>query len=478
MYSLRTLILPLALAPAISSFPAEVEPSAPGQLHSCLESPENETELTVKGTVDANDLFFIAGRMLQLKILDLSDCIIAGCEGTLRPGSAASYAGGVIPAGVFAGIPLEQIVLPQSQRIEIGEMAFCGSALRNVIVGPNVTAIGMGAFSACLSLEKVTVGASCRLGSHVFADCAALSEAVVAACDSIADSMFARCEALTEVKGTENLSSIGRDAFAGCSALTAFGFGKKLQAIGEGAFTSSGLESVDLRDCESLTSIGDWAFADCQSLASVDFPDGLMCLGRGILFDCKLLGAFALPSATETIGDYALKGLSSVEELTLPASLSHIGTLAMSGMDGLKAIYAEDLSAVPSLGSDVWDRLDKSDASLTVSTDKAEDFKAAPQWQDFTILTSTSSEPDIIADHRGTQISGRFEGSLLYVRSDGDILDDVRVYDLAGRCLAGARPGAETVVIECSHLEGKVFIVEANTANGVRAAVKLSRNMN
>lgn len=474
---LRILILTIMTVPAVASFPAEVVPPAPGQLHGCVASPETETELTVRGTINANDLFFIAGMMPRLKLLDLSDCSIVGCEGSLKPGSSPSYAEGVIPSGVFAGSPLEQVVLPRTQSVEIGEMAFCGSALRSVTAGPNITAIGMGAFSACQSLENAAVNGSCRLGSHIFADCTSLVQADVTDCDSIGDSMFARCKALSVINGSDGIVSVGRDAFAGCSALTAFDFGSRLRVIGEGAFASSGVETVDLRGCKTLTAIGDWAFAGCRSLASADFPDGLMKLGRGILFDCSTLGAFAFPSSTETVGDYALKGLSSVAELTLPADLSHIGTLAMSGMDSLKAIYAEDLSSVPSLGDDVWDRLDKSDVSLTVPADKVEDFEGAPQWQDFTILTSTSSEAPVLADSSVFRISGRFDGAFLYVRCDGNVLTDVRVYDLAGRCLAGVRPDTETAVIDCGHLEGSVFIVEAYTVSGLRAAVKLSRRL-
>lgn len=474
----RILTVFLIASPAFAAHSEIVEPSAPGQLRDCVASPENETELTVKGTINAADLFFIASRMPALTSLNLSECSIAACDGVSQPGAAASYAAGVIPAGVFAGSKLENVTLPLSAKTEIGDMAFCGSGLRNVTIGPNITAIGTGAFSACPSLENVSIGVTCSLGSHIFADCAALSEADVTGCDSIAGSMFARCAALSAVKGAENLVSVGDNAFANCVSLKAFDFGKKLKNIGEGAFASSGLETADLAACESLRNIGDWAFAGCLSLMSAEFPADMTGLGRGVFFDCKNLGAFVLPASADTVGDYALKGMSAVEELNLPAGLSQIGTLAMSGMDGLKAIYAEDIETVPALGNDVWDRLDKSNITLTVATDKAEDFKAAPQWQDFTILTTTLSAPSVIADRSSAKISGRFDGSFLYVRCEGDKLRDVRIYDLAGRYLAGVSPESETAVIDCGRLEGKVFIVEAYTVTGLRAAVKLSRNMN
>ena len=447
-----------------------------GTLRGAVDSPATETTLTVTGTINANDLYFISEEMPALRTLDLSGCRIAACHIDKRRNGTLNFGEGVLPKSVFAGSRIESIILPAGQDVEIEEGAFAASGLKDISLGANVAAVGTGAFSNCDALESATVSGKKQTGSHVFANCPALKTVTVTGIDSIAPSMFANDKALTEVKGIADVVAIGANAFADCASLTSTTFGSRLSSIGAGAFSRSGLQSADMSECERLKSIGEWAFAHCAGLKSVALPAALTTLGRGILFDCDALGAVVLPESVVTVGDYALKGLTSVEDLTLPAALGHIGTLAMSGMDNLKSINAESLSAVPSLGEDVWDRLNKSEIELKVKLAQADEFAATPQWQDFNIVPDRTSGIADITAPADSKVTGRFEGNELVVRSEGDPLAQVNVYDLSGRYLTGCRADDETVRIDCSKYDGNVFIVEAYTASGMHAAVKLMRN--
>ena len=60
-----------------------------------------------------------------------------------------------IPAGIFYGCGLENVVIPSGTTF-IGNYAFFGNQLKNVIVPANVQAVGMGAFGGMASLESLT----------------------------------------------------------------------------------------------------------------------------------------------------------------------------------------------------------------------------------------------------------------------------------------------------------------------------------
>lgn len=472
----RILSLTLITASWVAASAAVVNDVQAGKLHETMDSPATETTLTVSGTINANDLFFISEEMPALRTLDLSKCSIVACEIDSRRDGSINHREGVIPQAIFAGSKLENVVLPASQKIEIAPAAFAGTALAGINIGRNVLSLGQGAFDSCQKLKTVTIEGSKDLGTHVFANCPELGSVNLTDVDSIASSMFANDKALAKITGINYIMSIGENAFAGCTDLTEFTFGGWLSEIGAGAFRRTGLESADMSKCADLRNIGEWAFAHCTGLKSVVLPSRLSTLGRGIFFDCNALGSVVLPETVTTVGDYALKGLTSVEFLTLPAALGHIGTLAMSGMDNLKAIDAEKLSGVPTLGDDVWDRLNKSDIELRVKSAHAKEFITTPQWQDFKIIYDQMSG---IADETvsgDSKVTGRFEGNELVVRSQGDQLTQVNVYDLSGRYLTGERGDDEIVRIDCGKYDGNIFIVEAFTASGVHAAVKLMRN--
>lgn len=471
----RILTMTLMSASCVAAPAAVVNDLKAGQLHEAVTSPATETTLTVTGSINANDLFFISEEMPELRTLDLSKCSIAACEIETRRDGSVNYREGVIPQSVFAGSKLENVILPASQNIEIAPAAFACSAIRSIALNNNVKVIGQGAFSSCPVLESASIRGYKNLGSHIFVDCAALKTVTLTNTDSVSTAMFARCTSLDNVNGSDRLETIGADAFAGCTSLKDITFGNYLRNIDKMAFAGSGLESVNLQHCKYLNNIGEWAFAHCAGLEVVVLPTGLTTLGRGVFFDCKALGTVILPETITTVGDYALKGLTSVEDLTLPAALGHIGTLAMSGMDNLKSINAENLSAVPTLGVDVWDRLDKSEVTLKVKQAQADEFTTTPQWQDFNIVPVTISGNTDITDRTDSKVTGRFEGNELVVRSEGDPLTQINVYDLSGRYLTGVRADDEIVRIDCAKFEGSVFIVEAYTASGVHAAVKLMR---
>ena len=66
---------------------------------------------------------------------------------------------------------------------------------------------------------------------------------------------------------------------------------------------------------ESLTSIGSYAFRSCTSLEELTLPEGLT-----------------------SIGDFAFQSCFSLEELTLPESLAELGKYAFDRCDSITLI--------------------------------------------------------------------------------------------------------------------------------------------
>lgn len=443
-----------------------------GMLSTKIDNASAITSLEITGSVDASDFFFMEKSMPALTSLDLFGATIVEYNGPSL-GGLTHYAASTIPQSVFAGSNLQYVSLAKGT--SIGALAFAGSSIKDITL-PQGVSVGSGAFSNCVEMTGVTLEPGVTLGI----------------------SSFNGCTSLTSVTGSENLTVIPEKAFDDCKALCNFDFGKSLTVIGEGAFVSSGLEEADLSGCKSLSSIGAWAFASNADLKNAKLPDHSIQLGEGIFFECtsltsvelpeslKVLPAFTfkdtplkeeivLPAEIDTIGDYAMMGVSHVSVLTLPASLSDIGEGAMEDMTALTEIDASALTSVPELEQNVWYGVDQSAVRLKVDPQLTADFEGADQWQDFKILGDTStSSPGIGID--AVSISGAFHGYILMLTSTGSEIDKIHIYNTSGALLVAASGvGSQEVTIDTARFDVSIFVVECTLADGVRGVLKIHR---
>lgn len=482
---------------AVSASAVEYVSPAPGSLKDAFTEPKNVLVLDVKGSVDASDLFFISENMPELTSLNLADASIAPYNGAAIQG-VGKYDASLIPAGVFAGTKIENIVLPSAGNITVGEMAFAGSAVKKLSVSaPNIV-IADGAFSSCPQLKTVVL-TGVKLSDYVFANCPVLETVTLSNISAVPAASFAACPSLDQVDGLAAVASVGEKAFAGCSALTGVTFGPKLRTIGSAAFKNSGLENLALENCSALDSIGAWAFADCAHLENAHLGDAVKFVGEGAFFDCPALenvyfpqniselspyifkGNASLASSdmvngnTATIGDYALMGMTSLEEVKLPAALTYIGKGAMEGTTGLRRIHAEDTESVPELGDDVWAGINPQDVELYILSTQYDDYHNAAQWQDFKFMVSTA-EPGVVTE-APTQVAveGRFVGQNLELRSRGADINVVDIYLTSGSLAMRETPRAVEATLNTSSIAGNIFIVECTLSDNSRATLKLIR---
>ena len=452
------------------------------------------TALTLKGEVDASDLYLISQKMPDLTSLDLKDAVIVEYRGTQFQGRS-TYPAATIPFGVFSGMKLENVVVPSQPDLKIADAAFMNTMLTELALPENVTSVGQGAFAGCDALVEVVMP-TCQMGDAVFADCKALKTVKIApSITEIPAATFKGCISLAEVEGSEGLVVIGDQAFEGDASLKVFGFGSGLRKIGASAFAGTGLTEVTLSEAASLTAIGEQSFAQ-TSATKVEFPDNVTTIGDGAFFgntnleyielppQLLVIGQHAfnqiplksltLPESLEEIGNYALLGQNAIDSIALPSTLSYIGDGGMGGMTALRVIDARTLEQIPALGQNVWEGVDQEAVTLQLSVNSP-DFESAAQWQDFTIDRPSGIADNTVDNPSEMTVKGRFVGTDLQIESKGAEMDVVRLFDTAGRMLLTVEPRDTTVVIDTADYAGGVFIVNVVLDDKTSATLKLAR---
>lgn len=467
----RILVLSIISGSVLAVHGITVECEA-GCLGTKISNPETVSELVLTGTADASDFYFIERSLPGLRSLDMSGLRIVAYKGAPL-GAHSQYKAGEIPAAVFAGSGMTEIVLPAE--CSIGDFAFSGSSISEISL-PAGTTVGDGAFSQCQQLESVIFGHGVAIGHSAFRDCSMLASAI----------------------GSENIDVIPAHAFEGCLSLEKFTFGQGLRSVGESAFSGSALKAADMSVCTVLDSIGDWAFAGDSSLESFVAPSHLGNLGKGIFFECGALVDVSLPdgiselpaytfkdvSALESgviipenivsIGEYALMGASSVASIELPETLETIGDGAMEGMSLLNSVDALSLSSVPSLGEGVWAGVVQKNVVLHVDPSMQEIFESTPQWQEFSIqsTSTTNATPDVVEK----RIRAAFDGYMLTVESIGENIDSIIICDVAGKYIFNQSAiQADRIRIDTSHHDTAVYIIDCTLSDGTRGSVKILR---
>ncbi len=474
--------------------------AVPGGLSSMIDNPAEITELTLSGAIDARDIFFIADEMPALHTLDLSAVSIEPYEGAPLK-QLMRYEGNEIPAGAFAGSQLGSVKLGRANGAEpvalrIGNGAFAGTQLESIDI-PSGCIIGEGAFASCRRLVSANIAAD-AVSAGAFAACDALESVAAPSVKVVGEYAFTECVSLSDVRLGASLSEIGRNAFAGCTSLGAFTFPQSLVAVGASAFCRSGLVAADLSSCRNLPELGDWAFSQCGQLAEVKLPASVASLGEGSFFECASLVSVNMPVACAVINPYVLKGVAGVDAgeligegvseigdyafsgntatsaMVLPSSLERIGDRAMAGMTGLADINAEQLDIVPELGRNVWAGVDQPSVTLRVLDAMYSAFATADQWKNFTVI-NTTSESDIMLSPRN-KVRGCFDGHELKVDFGGLDADVLEIYDVAGVRLTVADVSGEAgASIDTSAWQSRIYLVRVQLADGNVASLKLGR---
>lgn len=345
------------------------------------------TTLTVTGSMDARDFYFMADHLQQLSDVDLSGVAIVPCHTIERHYWQQEFVADELPIGAFGDMAVSRVVLPTGLK-SIGKAAFAGcTSLTEVVFPTHLDSIADFAFACCSSIESVTLPASVR---------------------RVGKGAFMRCSSLAsfKVEASSNLVELSEAVLMDCPALQSVVLGEAIHSVGERALAGTGLQELDLTLYRKLRTIEDWALVKTP-VTTVTLPSGLTSVGMGaFLYDTELssislggkissisdymLAGTSLADLDFTgisqLGDFALYNVSTMPTVNLPSTTTWLGRLAMAGMVGMTSISCE-AEKVPELGAEVWKGVDQASIPLTVPEVALEDYKKAWQWRNFLFPT-------------------------------------------------------------------------------------------
>lgn len=302
--------------------------------------------------------------------------------------TAILFVFGTLPAGKYeikAGVT------------EIAAYAFEGqNTITEVVIPYTVEKLGMGAFTKCLELTKVTFEntpehpsalKAAQIGESLFDGCNKLQTVELPTATGftqITSKMFQNA-GITSIVVPNTVTKIGTYAFSNCTNLktVTFAEGSKLTTLDNYAFNLSGIESIsipssvktigtyvfygatslkeveflkDSSDKTSLTSIGNYAFAGPAtggtSIESIEIPASVTTLGTYVFSYCRSLKSVTFEEGTKlsSVGNYVFQ-YSGIETITIPSGVTKLSQYMFRGAENLTEVkFAEDCK-ITSIGS-------------------------------------------------------------------------------------------------------------------------------
>lgn len=251
---------------------------------------------------------------------------------------------------------------------EIGSWSnyyYCSSAIKEITIGDEVTAINDQAFEKCKALTSVTIPNNVTsIGSQAFRDCTALTKLTLGTgLTTIDDYAFCGCSNLKAVIIPENVTKIGYAAFHSCD-FTAITIPASVETIGDIAFAYcknltmitlhcktvgtafKGLETLqEVMLGDEVTDIAKNAFYNCTSLQKINLTEHITSIGDDAFYGCKALTEIGTINTT-TVKDW-FASCTELEAVTFGSNVREIGNYTFSSCANLKRIdFSEGLQSI------------------------------------------------------------------------------------------------------------------------------------
>ena len=297
-----------------------------------------------------------------------NNTLVLGCKNSVIPDDGRVTA---IGERAFEGSGMTELVLPRCVA-EIGKYAYADCKnLTAVDVSGDITEIGAHAFDGCSGLTEATVDAKI-LGDRIFANCENLRRVTIGdSSESVGGGMFYMCLTLEEVVLGASVNSIGGGAFSECRALMSLTIPASVQTVGSTLFGNTNITVY----CEAAHKPDGWKFDwnsgkavvwDCKNndkdengYAYVTVSDVVYAVKDGtasvVACSANAVGKIVVPQSVQYGGDdysvtdiakYAFYCCEGVTELRLPNSLSSIGEYAFFVCENMQTvIFDGDISS-------------------------------------------------------------------------------------------------------------------------------------
>jgi hypothetical protein len=410
-----------------------------GGLSGALTTEEKNTvtNLTITGTINAQDFKTMRDLLYSLSQLNLSGATIVAYTGTGGTASSASisYLANTVPANAFYyKYSLTSVVLPPTVQI-ISRNAFSTCTdMASINLFEGITSIESGAFDHCTSLTTISIPKSVTsIGAFAFT----MSGSITVHADnpnysSANGVLFNKDKSIIlqypySKPGSYTIPSsvliIGQGSFCNCTGITSVTIPSSVTTIESGAFSSCGsLSSIDIP--ASVTSIGTSAFYYFNGLINVNesnpnysssdgvlynrmeteliqcpmsksgsfiIPFTVTTVGMNSFYNCSKLTSVIIPATVKTIGPYAFSYCDSLLWINIPSSVTSIGNCALNHCSSLSTLLVEWSTPLDlNLSSDVFNNSNLSRCKLYVPYEKSQLYANADKWKDFSNIIEIS----------------------------------------------------------------------------------------
>ena len=322
----------------------------------------------------------------------------------------------------------------------IGDMAFYGTQLKEVVFGDNLKSIGDYAFYAT-PLKKVEFGANLEsVGVHAFymTEIESVDLSKVAGLKSI-DYTFSDCKKLVSVKLPQTLEEIGDEVFKGCTML----------------------ENIELP--QALETIGKAAFYGCSRLKALDFPASLKNVHGGAFNGCESLTSLEFPSKVWLhLWDYKsiVDGCNNLKMVKLPGvPLPVYPIFNQVNLETVYAVYGYD-NYVPENMAELFNAQTYETAVLRVPVGTKDLYSATSPWKYFANIEEDSSLEMVGIDNVLKEDNCAIWYAEGKIRHNIATDVDIEIFGADGRSVLRCETASQSV--DVSDLPSGVYIVRAN----------------
>lgn len=370
--------------------------------------------------------------------------------------------------------------------MQINQFAFvgCTSLTGELVIPSSITRIGKGAFYICDGLTSVVLSAATQVvEEYAFAGCGSLQTVTLPeGVRQIGNYAFMRCDDLESVVIPKTMKRLGRVPFKDCESLASVQYNADSCMAGE---VSEGLiYPVFGSGCTSLTSITigenvkvipDYVFAFCQHITEVNIPDSVVSIGNAAFQTCSILASVTMGNSVAAIGDSAFGWCGQLWRLILRGAVPPTyGFNSFAGISGSAVVYVPCAAEASYENHAQWGMYDIEGKVLYRIEANSEDEGmgqvevigqatcSAPQvtvnasanvgytfshWSD-----GVTDNPRLVTLSQDTSLTAFFApvnaienvqnvgGSCLLqgrrLSLDGELDEEVRIYDMEGRVLA------------------------------------------
>ena len=237
-------------------------------------------------------------------------------EGVLRIPSIVKE----ISPNAFGGITkdIKKVIIPGTCKV-IGEYAFFGTNIQELVIEEGTTTIGQYAFSKCTKLTKVVLPSTIKvMYNRVFSSCSELVEVNLenTQITSIGEGLFYQCVKLTNLHLPDTITKILGASFSSCRALKSINIPANVSTIDASAFAG----------CSNLNEV----LID-EKNQTFKCKDGFLMNYEGtqikFIFPSTFSGKeeFSIPEGVTGISDQIPTWYYNIKRYKIPASVKGIG---------------------------------------------------------------------------------------------------------------------------------------------------------